>query len=77
MAGPQDAAGRGRLRVGRADREQVIDSLKDAFTQGRPARDELDARTGQALASTRRSVRCSPAGDDGPADWITLARLPG
>ena len=53
MAGPQDpaAAGRGPLRVGHTDREQVIDTLKDAFTQGRLTRDELDARTGQALAA--------------------------
>ncbi len=53
MAGPQDpaAAARGRLRVGHADREQVIDTLKDAFTQGRLTRDELDARTSQALAA--------------------------
>ncbi len=53
MAGPQDPAapGRGRLRVGHANREQVIDTLKDAFTQGRLTRDELDARTDQALAA--------------------------
>jgi Domain of unknown function (DUF1707) len=53
MAVPQDpaAAGRGRLRVGHADREQVIDTLKGAFTQGRLTGDELDARTGQALAA--------------------------
>ena len=53
MAGPQGpaAAGRGRLRVGHADRERVIDTLKDAFTQGRLTRDELDARTSQALAA--------------------------
>ena len=53
MAGPQDpaAVGRGRLRVGHADREQVIDTPKDAFTQGRLTGDELDARTGQALAA--------------------------
>jgi len=37
--------------VGHADREQVIDTLKGAFTQGRLTRDELDARTGQALAA--------------------------
>jgi len=37
--------------VGHADREQVIDTLKDAFTQGRLTRDELDARTSQALAA--------------------------
>jgi len=53
MAGPQDAAAAGgdRLRAGHADREQVIDTLKDAFTQGRLTGDELDARTGQALAA--------------------------
>lgn len=53
MAGPQDPAGvgRGLLRVGHADREQAIDTLKDAFTQGRLTRDELDARTEQALAA--------------------------
>ena len=53
MAGPQDpaAAGRDHFRVGHADREQVIDTLKDAFTQGRLTRDELGTRTGQALAA--------------------------
>jgi len=53
MAGPQDpaAAGGDRLRAGHADREQVIGTLKDAFTQGRLTPDELDARAGQALAA--------------------------
>ena len=53
MAAPQDpaAAGRDRLRAGHADRAQVIDTLKDAFTQGRLTSDELEARTGQALAA--------------------------
>ena len=34
--GPQDpaAAGRDRLRAGHADREQVIEALKDAFVHG-------------------------------------------
>ena len=51
--GPQDpaAAGRGRLRAGHADREQVIEALKDAFVQGRLTRDELDARAGRALSA--------------------------
>src|SRR5260370_12180269 len=52
--GPGDqgaAAGRGRLRASRADREQVIDTLKAAFVQGRLAKDEFDARVGHALAS--------------------------
>jgi DUF1707 SHOCT-like domain len=51
MTGPEDpaAAGRDWLRAGRADREQVIEALKDAFVQGRLTRDELDVRAGQAL----------------------------
>ena len=53
MSGPQDpaAAGRDRLRAGQADREQVIEALKDAFVQGRLTRDELDARAGRALTA--------------------------
>ena len=52
--GPGDqvaAAGRGRLRTSHADREQVIDTLKAAFVQGRLAKDEFDARVGHALTS--------------------------
>ncbi len=43
MTGPEDpaAAGRGRIRVGHADREQVIEALRNAFVQGRLTRDEL------------------------------------
>jgi len=56
MTGPQDpAAGGDRLRSGRADREQVIEALKDAFVQGRLDRDELDARAGQALTARTRA----------------------
>jgi hypothetical protein len=56
MANPADeraATGgdRGRLRASHADREQVIEVLKDAFVQGRLTRNELDARAGQALAA--------------------------
>jgi Domain of unknown function (DUF1707) len=52
--GPGDepaAAGRDRLRAGHADREQVIEALKDAFVQGRLTRDELGVRAGRALAA--------------------------
>ncbi len=42
---------RGRMRASDADREQVIDTLKAAFVRGLLTRDELSARTGQALAS--------------------------
>jgi Domain of unknown function (DUF1707) len=53
MTGPEDpaAAGRDRLRAGHADREQVIEALKDAFVEGRLTRDELDVRAGRALAA--------------------------
>ena len=53
MTGPQDpaAAGRGRLRAGHADREQVIDTLKDAFVHGQLTKDELGTRAGQALTA--------------------------
>jgi hypothetical protein len=56
MAGPGDevaagAGGHGRLRASHADREQAIGTLKAAFVQGMLAKDELDARVGQAFAS--------------------------
>ena len=56
MTGPGDemaagAAGRGSMRASHADREQVIEALKDAFAHGRLTKDELDARAGRALAA--------------------------
>ena len=56
MAGAGDeiaagAGGRGHLRASYADREQVIETLKIAFVQGRFDRDEFDVRVGQAFAS--------------------------
>ena len=45
------AAGRGRLRASRTDRERVIELLKVAFVQDRLTQDELDTRVGLALAS--------------------------
>jgi DUF1707 SHOCT-like domain len=56
MAGPGDntaAESRGDddLRASHADREQVIDTLKAAFVQGRLNEDELEARAGQVYAS--------------------------
>ena len=52
-SGPEDSstAARGRLRASDADREQVIDTLKVAFAQGRLTKEELDLRAGQAFAS--------------------------
>jgi hypothetical protein len=51
MTGPEGwaAAGGDRLRAAHADREQVIQALKDAFVQDRLTRDELDERAGLAL----------------------------
>ena len=50
--GPWDPmAARGPMRASDAEREQVIDALKAAFVHGLLTRDELDTRTGQALAS--------------------------
>jgi Domain of unknown function (DUF1707) len=57
MAEPGDhraapaGGGQGRLRASHADREQVIEVLKDAFAQGRLTQDELDTRAGQAFTS--------------------------
>jgi len=53
VTGPQDpaAAGRDQLRAGHADRDEVIEVLKDAFVDGRLSRDEFGARAGRALAA--------------------------
>jgi DUF1707 SHOCT-like domain len=53
MTGSQGpaAAGRDLLRASHAEREQAIESLKDAFVDGRLTMDELDARAGRALAA--------------------------
>ena len=70
MAGPRDemaacAAGRAPLRASHADREQVIEALKDAFADGRLAKDELDARAGQALGA-RTCAELATLTDDIP-----------
>jgi hypothetical protein len=43
--------GRNRFLASDADRERVVEILKTAFVHGALTRDELGARTGQALAS--------------------------
>jgi len=54
-AGPGDqmaaARGSGHIRASDADREQVIDALKDAFVRGRLTKGELTGRAGRALVS--------------------------
>ena len=55
MTGPQDpaAAGGDRLRAGHADREQVIETLKDAFAQGRrPGANSTRERARRSSART-------------------------
>jgi Domain of unknown function (DUF1707) len=58
--------GRGHLRASDADREQVIDTLKAAFVQGRLTRDQLSVRAGQALVS-RTYAELAAATDSIPA----------
>jgi hypothetical protein len=65
MTGPKDqaAAGGGQFRVGHADRERAIETLKDAFVQGRLTKDELDVRAGRAWdARTRAELDAVTAG---------------
>lgn len=56
MIGPGDeivagGEGQGRLRASAASRERVIEALKDAYAQGRLARDEFDERVSKVLAT--------------------------
>ncbi len=71
MTGPDDpaAAGRDWLRAGHADREQVIEALKDAFVHGRLTKDELDTRAGRALTARTRAELAALTADipGGPA----------
>src|SRR5262245_64447351 len=63
MAGPGDLAGDGQLRVGHADRDQVVATLQDAFVAGMLSGDELDARVGRALAARTRADLAGLTGD--------------
>ena len=69
ITGPQGpaAAGGDRLRAGHADREQVIEALKNAFVHGRLTKDELDARAGQALAARTYADLAALTADIPPA----------
>ena len=49
--GAARSAGSGCMRASHADRDQVIDTLKDAFVRGWLTKDEFDSRVGRALAS--------------------------
>jgi DUF1707 SHOCT-like domain len=80
MTGPQGpaAAGRDLLRAGHAEREQAIESLKDAFVDGRLTMDELDARSGRALVARTCAELAALTADlppaAGPAHPPVLAR---
>ncbi|HXC85690.1 MAG TPA: DUF1707 domain-containing protein [Trebonia sp.] len=49
--GDERAARRASLRASHADREHVVDIMKDAFVQGRLTKDEFDSRVAHALAA--------------------------
>ena len=79
MAGPggdiaAGAGGYSHLRASHADREQAIELLKAAFAQRQLARDELDLRVGQVLASrtyadlavVTANIPAAPAGAQPP-----------
>jgi uncharacterized protein len=73
--GAAGALGRGRLRASDADREQVIDTLKAAFVQGRLTRDQLGVRAGQALVS-RTYAELAAVTDGIPARTTGVVRPP-
>jgi DUF1707 SHOCT-like domain len=82
MAGPGDemaasSAGRGSMRASHADREQVIDALKDAFVNGRLTNDELDTRTGRALAARTYADLDAATADIPPARAASGRAAPG
>ena len=72
--GSQDlaGAGRGRLRVGHADREQVIKALKTAFVDGRLTKAEFTERTGRTLTA-RTYADLAALTADLPAELVTAA----
>jgi putative transcriptional regulator len=55
--------GRGHLRASHADREQAIEMLKAAFAQDRLAKDEFEARVGQAFAARTYAELAAVTGD--------------
>jgi DUF1707 SHOCT-like domain len=56
-------AGHGHMRASQADREQMIDTLKDAFVEGRLTKDEFDTRIGQTLVSRTYTELATVAAD--------------
>jgi Domain of unknown function (DUF1707) len=66
--------GCGRIRTSRADREQAIDTLKEAYVQGRLTKDELDERLGRALVPLTHA-ELTALTEDLP-DGLAAARRP-
>ena len=82
VAGPGDeiaagTGGRGHLRASRADREQVIGTLKAAFVQGRLVKDEFDLRVGQALAPRTYAELAALTADLPAGLYVGMSRAPG
>jgi hypothetical protein len=78
MAGPGDeraAAGRGHLLASHAERDQTIDALKEAFVQGRLAKDEFEARIGQTFTA-RTYAELATVTADIPAGLAQPPRRP-
>lgn len=62
----------GRMRASRAEREQVIDTLKAAFVQGRLSKDELGERVARALVPVTYAELATLT-DDLPAKLTPVA----
>ena len=65
-----------RLRASDADRDQVLESLKTAFVQGRLTIDELDERAGQALVSRTYGELAALTADIPPGPARAMPRPP-
>jgi hypothetical protein len=65
LTGPA-AAGGDRIRASHAERDQVVETLKNAFVDGQLTKDEFDERAGQALTARTRSELAALT-DDVPA----------
>jgi hypothetical protein len=67
--------GHGYLRASDADREQVIDTLKDAFVRGWLTRDQLGVRAARALVS-RTYAELAAVTDGIPARLTSVVAAP-
>jgi len=81
MTEPQDPDGPVELRASDADRERVVDRLREAAADGRITMDELDERLQAAYTSTThaelRPLTRDLATSDAPASAPTARELVG